>query len=122
MNKIFNILVNTGLIIIAIAVALPFFQGPDSMLYRYVFTVGAGLLVVGRIFTPYQGNVLRVKRLYRIQTWSAVFFCFAAFFMFYNLASRDWLAFTLAGAVLQAYASIAIPAAERKAAEKSAAK
>jgi uncharacterized membrane protein HdeD (DUF308 family) len=114
MRTLFNILVNVGLIAIAVGVALPFFQGPGSTLFHYVYAAGAALLVIGRLFTPYQGSNTRAKRLHRIQTWSAIFFCCAAFLMFYAPHTRDWLAFTLAGAVIQAYVSIAIPLAEKR--------
>lgn len=43
-----------------------------------------------------------MKRLARLEAWSGVFFCVAAFFMFYDPSSnRDWLAFTLAGGAVQ---------------------
>lgn len=68
------------------------------------------MLLVARIMNRYTGQILRVKRLYRIETWSALFFCVATFFLFYSSdSSRDWLAFTLAGGVLQVFTSIMIP-------------
>lgn len=58
---------------------------------------------------------LRLKRLYRLETWSALFFCVGTFFIFYDRAGvSDWLAFTLAGGAVQAYTSIMIPRAMRK--------
>ena len=87
--------------------------------YKYIYAAGAVLLLVGRIFTPYKGDNLRVKRLCRIESWSAIFFCVGAFFLFYDKTSlRDWLAFTLAGGCIQAYASIMIPRAVAKADKK----
>jgi uncharacterized membrane protein len=83
--------------------------------FKYVYAAGAVLLLIARIFTPYKGDNLRVKRLYRIESWSAIFFCVAAFFLFYDTTSlRDWLAFTLAGGCIQTYASIMIPRALAK--------
>ena len=68
------------------------------------------MLLIGRIFSSYKGDNLRLKRLYRIESWSAIFFCVAVFFMFYERAgARDWLAFTLAGGAIQIYTSIMIP-------------
>lgn len=88
--------------------------------FKYVYASGALLLIVGRILTPYKGDNLRVKRLCRIESWSAIFFCVAAFFVFYDQYSlRDWLAFTLAGGCIQAYASIMIPRALAKGDKKS---
>lgn len=83
--------------------------------YKYVYSAGALALLLVRLFTPYRGDDLRLKRLHRIESWSAVFFCAAAVFLFYPGAElRDWLAFTLAGAALQIFTSLAIPARESK--------
>lgn len=88
--------------------------------FKYVYAAGALLLLAGRIFTPYKGDNMRVKRLSRIESWSAIFFCVAAFFVFYDQTSlRDWLAFTLAGGCIQAYTSIMIPRALSKGDKKS---
>ncbi len=50
--------------------------------------------------------MLRVRRLARIELWSCVIFCAGAFFMWYTPERLDWLAFTLAGGVLQVYSSL----------------
>ncbi|MDE6135196.1 MAG: hypothetical protein K2F79_06450, partial [Muribaculaceae bacterium] len=77
--------------------------------YPYVYAVGSAALLLIRLFTPYTGSDLRQKRWYRIQSWSAIFFCVASFFLFYSPGQlRDWLAFTLAAAVIQVIASFAI--------------
>lgn len=83
--------------------------------YPYVYSAGAlGLLLV-RLFTPYRGDNVRLKRWHRIECWAALFFCAGAVFLFVDGASlRDWLAFTLAGAVLQIICSFAIPHYESK--------
>jgi cell division protein FtsW (lipid II flippase) len=112
---ILNWLTNIGLLVIAAGALLPIIYGPQSFAYRYVFSAGALILLVSRLFTKCDSKVLRVKRLFRIQAWSSIFFCCAAFFMFYSNTPQDWLAFTLAGAAIQLYASIAIPMAEKKA-------
>lgn len=78
--------------------------------YRYVYAAGALLMLVVSIFTPYQGKDMRLKRLYRIEGWSAIFFIVAAAFLFYDHGTlRDWIAFTLAGAFMRIYTTIAIP-------------
>ena len=83
--------------------------------YKYVFSAGALALLLVRLFTPFRGEDLRLKRLHRIESWSGIFFCAGAVFLFYPGAElRDWLAFTLAGAALQIFTSIAIPARESK--------
>ena len=102
-------LISIGLLLIMAGTVMPLFNlGND--IFKYIYASGALLLLIGRIFTPYKGDSFRVKRLSRIEFWSALFFCVAVFFMFYPQAGRtDWLAFTLAGGILQIYTSIMIP-------------
>lgn len=109
-------MITVGLLLIAAGVVLPFFQGIDGQLYKWLYTAGAVLNIIGRLFTQYKGKSLRLKRLYRIEGWSAVFFCVAAFFLFYPPGNnlRDVLAFTLAGGAIQIYTSIMIPRAAQK--------
>lgn len=107
-----------ALIVIFAATLVPFFLMGNTAAreaFPYVYSAGAlGLLAV-RLFTPYRGKDMRLKRWHRIESWTAIIFCTAAFFLFYNPHQlRDWLAFTLAGAVLQAITSIVIPAREKK--------
>lgn len=102
-------IITIAMLLIMTGTILPIFR-LDSQAYRYIYAAGAIMLVVGRIFTPYTGSILRLRRLYRIESWSALFFCVAAFFLFYDRSSaRDWLAFTLAGGAIQIYTSIMIP-------------
>lgn len=118
-NKYMLWLITVSMLLIAMGALLPLLNLGNDV-YKYVFSVGAVGMLVGRLFSPYKGNVLRVKRLYRIEAWSAIFFCVAVFFMFYKDASpTDWIAFTLAGAVLQIYTSIMIPRTITKAIKKS---
>lgn len=117
-QKAANIISSVGLVIIAVGVLMPLLMGPGSTIYRYVFSAGAVLLLAGRFLDKYTGDIFRVRRLYVIQRWSAIFQCAAAFFMFYSQDPRDWLVFVLAGAVLQLYVSIAVPIVIRKAAKK----
>lgn len=107
-----------ALLVIFLATLVPFcLMGNDTArdIFPYVYAAGAlGLLIV-RLFTPFRGKDIRLRGWHRIESWTAVIFCVAAFFLFYNPGQlRDWLAFTLAGAVLQAITSIAIPAREKK--------
>lgn len=104
-----------GMLLIVAGTVIPVFR-LDTMAYKYVYTAGAVLLLVSRLFTPYRGDNDRLRRLFRIESWSAVFFCVAAFFMFYEPnTARDWLAFTLAGGAIQIYTSIMIPRTASKA-------
>lgn len=110
------IAITLGLLLIVAGTFMPVFNFLQGTAYRYVYAAGAAILLIARLFTPYTGRVTRVRRLSRIEAWSAVFFCVAAFFMFYEpRVARDWLAFTLAGGVIQIYTSIMIPRTMRRA-------
>ena len=119
--RVWLIVSTIGMLLIMAGIILPMFQMSvpleyKSPVFRYVFASGAAMLLVARIFSPYKGTDTRVKRLYRVEAWSAVFFCVGAFFLFYEPGNgRDWLAFTLAGGAIQIYSSIMIPRAIRKA-------
>ena len=111
-----------GLVLVMVGIILPLFMGPQTMLYKYLFAAGAVLILIARVLTTYRGPHLRVKRLSRILVWSALFYCTGAFFMFYSPKPQDWLAFVLAGAVIQCYVSIAMPRVMRKSLEEDRAK
>ena len=103
-----------GMLLVVAGTLSPLMGGHVS-LYRWIYGIGALLLLVTRIFTPYTGNSIRLKRLYRIESWAALFFCVATFFMFYQPGiMRDWLVFTLAGGAIQVYTSIMIPLVVKK--------
>ena len=85
-----------ALLVVLLATLVPFFMRDTAWAvasYKYVYSAGALALLLVRLFTPYRGDDLRLKRLHRIESWSAVFFCAAAVFLFYPGAElRDWLA------------------------------
>lgn len=101
---------NIGMIIILVAMSLPLFL-LNTLIARYIFAVGAILTLTGRIIAPRIDKAnLRARRLQRMELWSAILFCASAAAMFYpGLKPTDWLAFAIAAAVLQAYASIMLP-------------
>lgn len=129
-EKILLLCVTIGMLLIAAAIIIPiitvlFLNKPlTSPLFKYLFTAGSVLVFIGRVFNQYKGSNPRLKRLFRIETWSAVFFCVASVFMFYPPSPygndyqfanmRDVLAFTLAGAIIQIYTSIVIPREAKK--------
>lgn len=111
-----------GLLLIAAGTLIPILNARHtayvdmSDTFKYIFSAGAAVLLVSRLFSTYKGKILRLKRLYRIEVWSALFFCVAAFFLFYEKdTTRNWIAFTLAGAAIQLYTSFMIPRTTRKA-------
>lgn len=121
-HPVWNVLTIVGLLLIAAGTLIPILSGHDIIYrdmpptFKYVFSAGALVLLLSRLFNTYKGKVIRLKRLRRIEVWSALFFCVAAFFLFYEKdTTRNWLAFTLAGAAIQVYASFMIPRTIRKA-------
>lgn len=118
MKKISPALFLVGLLLVAAGVLMPILSNnPFNNAFRYVFATGAGLTLIGRLFQPAAAPNLpiRVRRLLRLESWSALLFCVAAFFAFYSApVLRDWLAFTLAGAAIQIYCSIALSLVQRK--------
>lgn len=113
------IAVNIGLLLIVAATALPLFH-IMGLVPRSLFTAGAALVLIGRLFAPaVKEQSLRVRRLCRLEVWVGIIFCAGAFFMWYTPERMDWLAFTLAGAAVQIYVSMALPRAIRQAAEAS---
>lgn len=118
MKKFSPALLLIGLLTVAVGVLLPILRDDISgMTFRYIFAVGAGLTLLARLFqeAPPKDTPVRIKRLLRLESWSAILFCVAAFFAFYDKTQiRDWLAFTLAGAAIQIYVTIALSLALRK--------
>lgn len=115
---------NIGLILVAIGTLLPIIHlGTDW--FKWIYAAGALFTLIGRVlsFNTYRKAPLRVKRLSRMEFWAAMLFATGTFFLFYRQAGpTDWLAFTLAGAGLQAYSSIMLPRAIEKSAGNDAQK
>ena len=106
-----------GFLMIAVAMIIPLVKGINDAgeWYKYLYTAGAVIMFVCSLLTPYRGKDFKLKRLYRIQSWGAIMFCAGAFFLFWPGGTmRDWIAFTLAGAVIRAYSNFAIVARQRK--------
>lgn len=122
--------VTIGMLLIGAAILIPIItyylhqHQPSTPLFKFLFAGGALLVLVGRVFNQYHGENTRLKRLVRIEAWSAVFFCAAAVFMFYPPSPymlgnmRSVLAFTLAGAAIQIYTSMMIPYVSKKSEKK----
>lgn len=99
------LLSNIGLIMIAAATVTPLLARgfPESGWYKWVFTAGAAVCLAAALFNPADAAwPMSRRRWHRIEGWSAIFFCAAAFFLYYPAGTpRDWLAFTMAGAVIK---------------------
>lgn len=103
-SNLSNILVVIGLLIMAVMALLPLLNINREWM-RWAFAVGAVLVLVARILGIYRGPSLRVKRLHRILISSGILYCASALMMFISSGTNDWIAFLLAGLVMQIYAS-----------------
>lgn len=126
-RAIWVIVATIGLLTIAVGTLLPIFSvkiGPEAVSWwKYVYAAGALCFLLGKLFSPYTGIHPGIKRLYRIEAWSAVFFCVAAAFLFLDMNTlRDVWAFTLAGGALLIFTTIAIPRTVNKILKKQSTK
>lgn len=109
-----TILAMCGLLLIMAAVALPVFHASRTAV-SWVYATGALLHLIGRIIQPTPaGASLKLRRLLRMEIWTAFIFVLGAIFLFLRVTpgageGNDWIAFTLAGGVLTLYTSIMIP-------------
>lgn len=94
-----------GLLLVAAGTVIPLLGGgfPESPLYKWLYTAGAAMSLVAALMNPSDRNwPLQRRRWHRIEGWSAIFFCAGAAFLFIpGSAPRDWLAFTMAGAIIR---------------------
>lgn len=103
-RQICSLATSLGLLLIAAAVLTPIISGgfPTSPLYKWIFSAGAAVCLAASLFNPNIAADMRTRRWQRIESWSSIFFCAAAAFLWIpGQTPRDWLAFTLAGAVLR---------------------
>ncbi len=115
--RLANDISTIGFLMIAAAMVVPFIQGPYNTdnWYYYLYAAGAFVMLVCALLSPYKGHDMKIKRLVRVQSWSAIIFCAGAALLFIpGTTLRDWIAFTLAGAVLRAFSTIAIAMHMRK--------
>ena len=86
--------------------ALPLLE-VNAAWMRWAYAGGAVMVLVARMWQQarYNGDNLRVRRLYRVLSVSAMLYCLSAGMTFYHPGTTDWIAFLMAGAVVQTYAS-----------------
>ena len=103
--KVANTLAPIGLLLVLLATVAPFFLMNTAWAqaaYPYVYSVGAVIVLIARILGPKNSKDFKLKRLKRLEVWEGIIFCVAAVFLFVPGSTlRDWIAFTLAGAILQ---------------------
>ena len=80
-------------------------KNSNMELMRDLFSAGAFIVLVGRLIGMYRGESLRLKRLHGILIFSALLFCASASMMFIFQGTNNWIAFLIAGLVVQLYAS-----------------
>ena len=118
-SRIQNIMLTVAMLILLVTAVLPLFNVHWEYT-KYIFAFGAVLALAERLTERYQGNNLRIKRLYRMGKISALFYCVSAFFLLYpGVSGQNWLPFLMAGAVLHIYATYAVEH-EMKKEEKNA--
>jgi len=102
--QISSLLVAIGLLIMLVMAVMPLLN-INLLRMRWAFAAGAALVLLARIMGVYSGPALRIKRLHRLLIVSAVLYCASAAMMFYSRGTNDWIAFLLAGLIMQVYAS-----------------
>ena len=111
-----NIFVLVGLLLMVVMAITPLLVNHDinMELMKWIFTTGAIIVLVGRLIGIYRGSSLRIKRLHGILIFSAILYCASASSMFIFQGTNNWIAFLLAGLIVQMYASWMIDRESKK--------
>ena len=123
-QRIQAVLLALGMVMLVVSAAFPLLGvWPEGMLLmRYIFAAGAASVLAVRLTEVYEGKNLRVKRLHSLERVSAFLYCVSAFLLFFygnRLGGGDWIAFLLAGAIMQIYTSFMIQHEEEKDAKRA---
>lgn len=108
-----DLAISAGLLIMLVMAVMPLLNINEEWM-RWVYAAGAALVLVVRLSQRYKGKNLRIRRLYVMQVMAAVMFCLSAFLTYYSTGTTDWIAFLMAGSVLQIYASFVIDKEKEK--------
>ena len=115
-DKILNPLLMMALLVITAMTLLPLLNVHQPWM-RWAFAAAALVVLAVRVLQRYDGQNLRIRRLYRINIVSALLFCTSAV-MFWNMGqtqwSTNWVAFLMAGAALMMYVTFAIDHEQRR--------
>ena len=106
-TNIANILVIVGMIMMIVMAVTPLLVNHQLNMewMRWIFIAGALIVLVGRLIDIYRGPSLRLKRLHVILLFSALLYCASGSMMFILQGTNNWIAFLLAGVMVQLYAS-----------------
>ena len=96
-----------GLVALLAMAAMPLL-GVTAVWTHWVYAAGAVLVLAARVMQQPGRGPLRLRRLYRLLVVSALLYCASAAMVFWRRGTADWLAFLLAGAVMQLYATTMI--------------
>ncbi|MBR5086838.1 MAG: hypothetical protein IKX31_07515 [Muribaculaceae bacterium] len=107
--KIITLLLCVGMLVLLTTAFLPII-GIKWQWLRYTYAAGAVLTLIAQLLTKSPSKELRVKRLSHMNVWAAILYCVSAGCLFTNSQDmqNSWVAFLLAGAVLQIYATLMI--------------
>ena len=109
-----DVMLAGGMLILLITAVMPLFNIHNQWL-PFVFLFGATLTLAARLVERYHGKNTRIRRLFVLAKISAVLFCISAALMFHPVSgANDWIAFLLAGAVVQIYVSFVLDRELRK--------
>lgn len=99
-----NALVAVGMLVLVVMAVLPLLNFNEQWM-RWAFAAGAFIVLVGQAMGLRRDGSLRVRRLHHLLVTSALLYCASAGTMFYSRGTNDWIAFLLAGVLMQFYAS-----------------
>ena len=107
--KVINLVLCVGMLVLLASAFLPI-VGVRWDWLRWAFAAGAVMTLVSQVLMPVASENFRVRRLGRMNVWSAILHCVSAACLFIHDESmqKSWVAFLLAGAVLQIYATLMI--------------
>ena len=107
-QNIGNFLLCLSMTILLIAAVVPMFMKTLPAWQRWLLAAGAAGTLVAQFLIPSPGDDIRTRRLARMNVWAAIVYCLAAYCRFSSNfdMQRSWVAFLLAGAVLQIYATL----------------
>lgn len=113
--KTVNLLLCLGMLVLMASALMPI-MGAKWEWLRYSYAAGAALTLVAQVMMPNTGDTLRERRLARINVWSAVLYCVSAACLFIHDSAmqKSWVAFLLAGAVIQIYATLMLSKLQSK--------
>ena len=108
-----NVLVAAGLLLMVVMALMPLLNLNEEWM-RWAFASGAFMVLAGRALGLRRDVSLRLRRLYHLLVTSALLYCASAAMMFYSRGTNDWIAFLLAGVVMQLYVTWMIEREDKK--------